>query len=827
MPSIKPAILLGGLCLIASIALGQNKPVIKDTALTRVDSLKAAIVTAPLRPHLKDDTLEYNTEHIRLRQNSAVEDLLRRLPGLHIDPDGTITYNGEKIQHLLVDGEDIFGDDPRLVTKTFDADKISKVQILDRKTTQTLFTGIDDGTRIKTLNLVLKDAARNGYFGRVEAGGNTAGQYTADGALAAFRQKEQFTALGLSTNTGVLGFTSNSGGAPASVNFVNDNSDPLGASAGKGIPRFNAAALHYANTWNNIHEHVMVNYQYSHFNTEPLTTTQTLQTQPDSVYEQKQQAHSINVQDQQWLHGTYDWDLTKSSALQLNFFGARSHSQNQLATNGKSSFNDTLVNTSQRNIQDHLDRQEFGGNLGWRIQPGKNPNQVISITAGGSKNDVITNGYLYSLNQFFQPSGASQTTDTTDQRKQITMHALSLFISTNYVQPLWKGAMLGISYQLSTENNKPLQATYTRDNGKYEEMADSLSTWFQTNTQSQNLTVNLQGKTGRLRYILGNDWQQFRYYQKDLIADSNQTMHYKYWSPKLRLNYLAGATLGINFNYNSAMIQPGFNQLMPAKNNIDPLHISIGNPDLKPGFTQSFKLELHRFKTTLINIGISLNQTSNSISTKTTTDSLGRQVSQPVNVDGAGSVAVNFSLNGRLLNIDIGFHAGGSWTRSMNYVNRDLSRNDGYVGGGGISLGKCAADKYSFQITTNLTYFSQISSINPSAPVRYWSQDYQGAAELYLSKDIHISSNVNYTWQAKTSSFSSATSVLLCNAWISNDFLQHRIETKFQLNNILNANAGITRTSTANINAQSLTNLLGRYWLLSIIFHFDQKFNKK
>ncbi|HEV9037185.1 MAG TPA: hypothetical protein VGQ51_11210, partial [Puia sp.] len=140
---------------------GQQQPPPKqnDTMLLKIDSLRAAVVTATMRPRMKGDTLVYNTEHILLRKNALVEELLRRLPGLQINPDGTITYNGDKIEHLLVDGEDIFGSDPTTVTRNFDASKIARVEILDRKSDQAIFTGIDDGTRTRTLNLVLKPTA--------------------------------------------------------------------------------------------------------------------------------------------------------------------------------------------------------------------------------------------------------------------------------------------------------------------------------------------------------------------------------------------------------------------------------------------------------------------------------------------------------------------------------------------------------------------------------------------------------------------------------------------------------------------------------------------
>ncbi len=226
------------LCFLFLGLRGQTKSFQKtgrDTLLPKVDSLKAAVVTAVLRPRMKGDTVEYNTEHIQVPPNAVVEELLGRLPGLQIGPDGTITFNGEKIQHLLVDGQDIFGSNPTMVTRNFDANKIARVQILDRKTDQAIFTGIDDGTRIKTINLVMKESAKDGYFGKEEAGGNTGAFYNANGALAAFRDKEQFTALGLASNTGVLGFAGGNGRGGA-ISFLNENTDALGASAGVGVP---------------------------------------------------------------------------------------------------------------------------------------------------------------------------------------------------------------------------------------------------------------------------------------------------------------------------------------------------------------------------------------------------------------------------------------------------------------------------------------------------------------------------------------------------------------------------------------------------------------
>ena len=810
----------------------------RDTVFHKVDSLKAAIVTANLRPRMKGDTMEYNTDNIRLRPNANIEELLARLPGLQIDLNGNITFNGEPIQHLLVDGEDIFGSSPTLVTRNFDASKISRVQVLDRKSDQTVFTGVDDGVRTKTLNLVLKSSAKDGYFGKGEAGGNTGGNYSSNAVLAGFLDKEQFTALGLAANTGVLGFTNTQGGPPAAtssgasggasagVSFFTPAADVLGATAGNGIPQFAAAALHYANAWNGTEDHVAGNYQYSHYLSHPITTTRTIQAQPDSIYQTAQQSQSANRQDQHWFYGAYDWVPCTKMAMRLSLHVVSSESRNQYAATGSSQFNDTLVNDHRRTIQDRSTSRNWGGELYGRRQLGR-PGRVLSFGASVSMVDNNTNGYLFSLTRFYQPNGAGQNQDTVDQRKQIANHPLTLGGSLGYTEPLAQGVLLALSYAVAVLSDEPLQATYSRGGGKYLDLVDSLSSHFKTQNLSQRGIFNLQGKTQRLSYTLGSDVLIYGYRQKDLLSDSLLHQHYLNWAPHLMLNYTLNPATNFKLIYITSTQQPTIAQLTPIKNNNDPLHLILGNPDLRPALTHGFRLDVHRLKTWIMNLALNFSLTNNSISTRTTTDSLGRQISQPVNVDGGRSGGLNFSATRKLLGFDAGIHFNGIYSRSLSYVNADLSRNNSYTGSGGFSLNRTIPDKYVFQVNTNFTYFDEQSSVNPAAPIRYWTQNHTGSLTIFLLRNYEINTTANYTWQEKTGAFAADASVLLWNSYVSRNFLQNRLVIKAQLNNVLDKNAGISRSNVGNVNTATSTNILGRYWLLSVIYHFDKKISRK
>ena len=808
---------------------GQTKDLpkkIKDTALPKSDSLKAVIVTATMRPRMKGDTLEYNTEHMQVPPNAAVEELLKRLPGLHVDPDGNITYNGEKIEHLLVDGQDIFGSDPTMVTRNFDASKIARVQLLDRKTDQAIFTGIDDGTRIKTLNLVMKESAKYGFFGKVEGGGDTKGYYSANGAFAAFRDREQFTALGLASNTGVLGF-GNGGGSMGSISFLNGNIDPLDASAGIGVPHFDAVALHYFNTWNGRQDDLNANYQYSRYFSQPVTRIQSIQTLPDSVYGQKQNNQSVNQQDQHWLYMVYNWTSNARSAFKLVVHGSNSQGENKLESEGINTINHSLMNVSERSIEDNVTKINVGGDVAWRVRIGRSTDRVFSAEASATKIDNTTNGYLYAVDQFYTSGAHLKNMDTIDQRKQIASHSLNIVTAINYVEPLWKGAVLDLSYRLSHTGDDPLQATYGRGGGKYQELVDSLSSHVKTELINQDVAVAIEGKLGFLNYIIYDDWLGYAYMQRDMMTDSLLRLHHSNLAPRMILRFSPGATTEIKFNYFASTPQPSVAQLTPVANNSDPLHVTIGNPGLKPGFSQDFRLDLRRFSTWLVNISFNMALMNNSISTKTTTDSLGRQISQPLNVGGGRTAAINFSVNRKVLGIDAGVYGTGTWARSVTFVNADLSQNDAYSGGGGISLNKYVPDKYGLQVRTNFTYFDQVSSVNTGAPIHYWTQNHQGSATLYFIRGFEVNTNVNYTWQEKTSAFGSNTSVLLWNVYVSRNFLHNKLVARFQLNNLLNQNSGVSRSNVGNVNTQSSTNILGRYWMFSLAYHFDKQFKKK
>ena len=170
--------------------------------------LEEVIVTNEAPPvTLIDDTVQYNAGSFKTQPNANVEQLLKKLPGVKVEKDGTIKAQGEKVNRVLVDGKEFFGNDPKIATKNLPADAMDKVQVYDKQSDQAQLTGFEDGNYEKTINLKLKKDKKKGLFGKVNAGGGNNERYEGKFNVNSFKGARQFSAIGMGNNTNAEGFS--------------------------------------------------------------------------------------------------------------------------------------------------------------------------------------------------------------------------------------------------------------------------------------------------------------------------------------------------------------------------------------------------------------------------------------------------------------------------------------------------------------------------------------------------------------------------------------------------------------------------------------------
>ncbi|MBO4475567.1 MAG: carboxypeptidase regulatory-like domain-containing protein, partial [Bacteroidales bacterium] len=185
------------------------------------EQLDAASVSAVGNPIIiKKDTIEYNASSFKTTDNDVLEDLLKKLPGFDVSDDGSITINGKTVNKITIDGKTFFLDDPQLASKNIPAKVINKLKVIDKKSDQAEFTGIDDGEEETVIDLSVKKGMMKGAFGNIMGGGghdipSTAveGDWRYQGAafVGNFTDKTQLSLIANANNTNNRGFNDLSG----------------------------------------------------------------------------------------------------------------------------------------------------------------------------------------------------------------------------------------------------------------------------------------------------------------------------------------------------------------------------------------------------------------------------------------------------------------------------------------------------------------------------------------------------------------------------------------------------------------------------------------
>jgi CarboxypepD_reg-like domain len=105
-------------------------------------SLKEVLVLAKGIPMLMNgDTVVYNSNSFKTQSNASVEDLIKKMPGIQVNKDGSVAAEGQSITKILINGKEFFGGNVQAATKNLDASLVDKVEVIDKKSDDDQFSG--------------------------------------------------------------------------------------------------------------------------------------------------------------------------------------------------------------------------------------------------------------------------------------------------------------------------------------------------------------------------------------------------------------------------------------------------------------------------------------------------------------------------------------------------------------------------------------------------------------------------------------------------------------------------------------------------------------
>jgi len=818
-----------------------------------VEDLGVVEVKADAVPlEIRNDTIAYNADAFKTQPGAVAEDLLKRLPGVEVDKDGTIKAQGEEVQRVLVDGKEFFGKDPQTATKNLPADAIDKVEVFDQESDMAEFTGVDDGQRSKTINLTLKKDRKKGFFGNIEAGYGTEDRFQTRGNINRFTEKVQTSFIGMVNNTNrqgfsfreyanfMGGFSNVMRGGRGRIN-TNDLGLPINSGLSDGFITTGAGGLN-------------LNYEYkkkSNFNISYFYTdiTKDLERQIDREYifddqlgntfynqADTQQSNFRNHRVQSNLRHQFNDDnsLIWRADVSYNAANYDNHSTNENLTS------ENVLSNEARSLYDSESQKvNFNTNLTFRHKFAK-AGRSIAVTGAVTNQNTNQDANLSSWLNYYQPDSSATIMQLQEQNNQ----NLNYRTSVTYTEPLGKRRYLSLSYN-HRNYSQPLEKTFT--NLLTGEVIDTLNVDYKTDYQYHQVGANLRIIKGKSNLSFGVDGQMSELDGE--ITNLNYVVDqptFYFVLPKLSWRYELGQAHNLRFTYNTSANEPDINELQPVLDNSDPLNLYIGDPELSPEFTHRLRLQYVNFdQFTFSSFFANLvgTYTANDITQIRAVDRNQVQITQPTNVDYRATLRgfASYSTPVRALKSRIRVNTNATMTRSISAIANitDVSEflsgipadrtiqipQTRYNTSGGLQIENRGKDIVDIQVGANWTYNITAFENTSQSSQTYFTQRYSADLLVNITDNWSVSTEFDYTIY-NGDAVGTQQSIPIWQASVRRYFLKNRrAELRFTAMDLLNRNVGINWTSNLNYIEEEVINSLGRYFMLTFKYQI-RKFGK-
>lgn len=144
-------------------------------------TLREATVTATkVMMVMKGDTIVYNADAFELAEGSMLDQLISRLPGVKLNAGGVITVNGNRVSNLLIDGKDFFNGDANVALENLPAYMVKNVKSYQKAPDNAYLTRKDNKPHADdpwVIDVTLKKEYHQGWIANAEAGGGTKDKY--------------------------------------------------------------------------------------------------------------------------------------------------------------------------------------------------------------------------------------------------------------------------------------------------------------------------------------------------------------------------------------------------------------------------------------------------------------------------------------------------------------------------------------------------------------------------------------------------------------------------------------------------------------------------
>ncbi|MBS1927073.1 MAG: TonB-dependent receptor [Chitinophagaceae bacterium] len=807
----------------------------KDLAVVTIIA-KAPAVTQ------KGDTSQFSASEYKVNPDATTEDLIKKMPGITVAKDGTVTAQGDQVKKVTIDGKDFFGDDASAALRNLPSEVVDKIQVFDRLSDQAQLTGIDDGNSVKAINVVTKTGVKNGQFGRIYGGYGTDNRYMAGGNVSFFNNNRRISLVGNFNNVNqqnfgsqdLLGLTSSGGRGGGGGGFRGGGNNFL-VGQQNGISSTNAFGINYNDLWG---KKLKVSGSYffnnSHNNNESLVKTETVGDYKQFI---TQDGNTTTNNNNHRLNMRLEYNIDSSNTLimvpSISFQSNNSYGNSSLQTlNGLSdSVNNSLVRSD-------ADRNGYNisNNLYFRHafpKKGRSINLGFNLNLTKNDGDYITDGRY----RYYDNSGGFLSDSTQNQHTNSNSNSRSFGGSIDYTEPLSKNSLLQFEYRPSVQYSKADQEAYLYDGSKYSLFDSTLSNLFNNTITTHRGGITYRYSKGRdVMFFAGLNYQQSRLESdRTFPTATNVDQKFSNFLPIAMYRKKISAYSNIRLFYRASVNFPSVTQLQDVLNLSNPLSVSSGNPQLKQSYNH-FLMARYSFTNTKTNkslfANIYLQAANNYISNAVyiaTADSTiqhgvvlkkGSQLTKPVNLNGYQSLRsfFTYSMPIKPIKTTLNLNAGFSYSRLPGQVNYMPTTTNNYVYNAGVVLASNISQYVDFNLSYNVNFNNAQTKSILATNSNYVNQVAGLQVNLLSKNGWFIQNDVsNQTNSGLASGLNQ--NFWLWNAGIGKKFLKKQAgELKLSVFDLLGQNQSISRSVTESYIQDTRSTVLQRYFMLTFTY---------
>ena len=825
--------------------------------------LKEAVVTGrAAQVVVRKDTLVYNPEAYRAPEGSAVEELIKRMPGADVDEEGNITINGKAVKKILLDGKEFMLGDTETALKNLPISIIQNVKFYDQQSDQARITGIEDGNKETVLDFTIKRGMNRGYMTNMDLAKGTSDRYASRIMGSSFTDKTRLVIMGNANNKEENAGWWNRRGLNANkmvgTNFNYDDGKKLKSD-------FSIRWNHRdGDNWNQNASENFYSADYRTFsNSRSVNYTRSnswngnlrVEWKPDTLTNVLLRANgSMNSND-----GT-------NTQLAATFTGdPYLYAADPLAASALLA--PYMVNRNEQNSMNYGENKNGWGMLQLyrRLNPkGRNITLRVEGSVGDGKQKSVSNNdvYLYKKKTY----DGKDSVYFTSRYNTTPSDNWGYVVSASYSEPVWKGGHLQASYELRYNQNKSHRQTF--DFSKLQQNAFSgivpryrdFDSWIGDDSQFAGLGLPIdsflnrslsryseyKNYTHNIRLTLRH-WQENLDYNLGVLIQPQQSNFIQDYrgryvdtvrtvvnlTPTIDFHFKFSDQENIWVHYRGDTRQPDMTQLLDIRDDSNPLYITEGNPGLKPQFTNSLNVYYNHYivkhKRSVVLYG-NYRHIRNSISNKVTYDAeTGGSVSRPENINGNWNADGGFTFNTALdsaAHWNIGADSRVRYNHYMSYVAQqesDSKKNTTRSTNLSERLnGSYRNDWLELMIDGNVNYQHTRNELQPTANLDTWQFSYGGQVLLRLPYGVELSSNLHENSRRGYNDPSMNTNELIWNGQVSKAFLKSKtLIVALNFYDLLGQQSNYERWVSATGRSDTQYNSVNSYAMLHVRYRLN------